>query len=570
MLKRPGSSWTVVVLAVLALASGAESASVSMWDFEGTSTNWSWYFDEPIPDQWNGNDAVGVATKEWAGVQQGAAYARMGQYPTDRVTAPTDGMSVEEGTLMFMWRYWLPPEQWRDMVSAPVTRDGTNPMRFEHMGGNSFTIYGGPDNGGNSVDIDFLGALDGQWHTFAVTWKDGETVKAYFDGAACMETDANYVAADYQLLDHTTLGNRKPADLFGLAGDYDYWMVDSACLDPCTIADYHANGYDFTAAALLRSDIDEDYYVNLKDFGAQAENWGVSTDPFEPNVPYTPVSLWTFNGAYSEGDPEHNYRVPVQDDYGTNDGWISGVLIPVSPDASFAGTYDGLYARPYEGDYAWRSTGAGWSYFFVDTLNGFSKDEGTYMWAYRANQYTSWAAWKSMLGTHLYLTGGNPVDSPMRLEINDGGVFSIVSGPTCLGNFSAGVVDTGPWHTIALTYADGENVKVYVDGVAVLETTLPYVASQYSERNSFYLGNRTVADAYQGDYDYMMYDDEALSVAVIQQLHEQGYGVICDGKQAPAGDLDFDCGVGLTDLAVLAGEWLQCSAPLDDSCLYGK
>jgi hypothetical protein len=211
----------------------------------------------------------------------------MGHYPSDRVAAPAAGMSVQEGTVMFAWRYWLEKtlNTWCDMVSVPVTKEGIYPMRFEHMGGNSFTVYGGPDNGGNSVDIGFIGALDGAWHTFAMTWKDGETVKVYCDGAMCMETAATYNAAEYQLHSQITLGNRNPGDLNNIPGDYDYWMMNSSCLDNETIADYHANGYVFcgdSRAPFPPGDFDGDCHVNLLDFAILCANWLQCTDPQDP------------------------------------------------------------------------------------------------------------------------------------------------------------------------------------------------------------------------------------------------------------------------------------------------
>ena len=290
------------------------------------------------------------------------------------------------------------------------------------------------------------------------------------------------------------------------------------------------------------------------------------------------VSIWTFNGPYSVGDsnvfgdPDHNYQVPVSDNYGTNDGWLSGILIPVSPDAPFYDTFNGAFAKPHEGKYAWRSLGNAWDYFSPDSITGFSTTAGTYMWAFRANQFTSTAPWTSMLGTHLYKTGTDPVQNPMRIEMDDSSALYIAGGPVFTERVvvSGGSLHNHLWHTIALTYADGENVKIYVDGVLRAGSIVPYFASEYSSRSSFFLGNRTVQNAYQGDYDYLIYDDQALTAAQILQYHQFGYGVICDGKSAPVGDLDFDCLVDIKDIAVFVENWLQCSIASESGCIYGQ
>lgn len=289
-----------------------------------------------------------------------------------------------------------------------------------------------------------------------------------------------------------------------------------------------------------------------------------------------PVSIWTFNGPYDPatvfGDPEHNWQVPVSDGYGTNDGWLSAILIPVSPEAPFYNAVNGA-AKPYEGKYAWQSLGNAWDYFSPDSITGFSTTAGTYMWAFRANQFTSTAPWTSMLGTHLYKTGTDPVQSPMRIEMDDSSALYIAGGPL----FTDRVVVSGEtlhnhlWHTVALTYADGDYVKIYVDGLIRASSAIPYFASEYSMRTSFFLGNRTVANAYQGDYDYLIYDDQALTAAQILQYHQSGYGVICDGMSATlAGDMNLDCKVGMSDLAIFAENWLSCSIPSDPNCTYGQ
>ena len=231
----------VVLLAIL--SSGVKATPViGTWDFEGASGNWGDYFSGSIEDKVGANDTTRQrATKEWSGAYQGGTFARMGSWPNDGISMPTAGVSKVEGSISFAWRNLTGTfAQWADMVTLPLTKDGTNGIRWENIGGAEFTMYAGPSNGGGSWDIGWthptLGSMmDGNWHVFEFAWKDGEAVKVYADGVLRWQTAGIYNAADYALMSEFVIGNRTSTSTSGIQGDYDYIVLNSIP-EPATVA----------------------------------------------------------------------------------------------------------------------------------------------------------------------------------------------------------------------------------------------------------------------------------------------------------------------------------------------
>lgn len=272
--------WPLAALAVV--VSAAMAGPVSMWDFETPSTATN------VVDQVGDNDGYNHGVRDWPAVAEGAWFMSVRSDVWHRLEAPTAGFSLQAGTFMWMYRSnayarW----DWCDMLTTPLSLDGTNGMRLEKIGGgDSFTFYAGPSNLGASVDFAFINVMDGAWHTVAVTYVDGGVVSLYVDGILRMVTDT-YDASQFTLLDKVVLGNR--VNLNPLAGDYDYFLYDDACLDAATILDYHTNGYAlFCGDPRIPSppgDFNNDCYVDFVDFSIMAANWMQCTDPADPNNP---------------------------------------------------------------------------------------------------------------------------------------------------------------------------------------------------------------------------------------------------------------------------------------------
>ena len=267
-----------IVLFLLASALQGDTA-VSRWDFEGSAADCSSYFSTAVADTIGSNDSyIQIATKECGGAYQGDTYARMGHSAADRILVPTTGMNTGQGSVSFAWRVWsnyvvgdIFP--WDCMFTTPVSFDGVYPMRFECMHHpTTFMIMGGPDHGERRLNIGddhpIVGsAMDGNWHTFKMTWHDGETVKVYVDDVLVLETAGTYDAGQYQLFANLCLGNRREVDVNGCQGNYDAWMVGDG-LEP--------------QVALLPADFDGNGIVDLADFALLARNWLGCTDPQDP------------------------------------------------------------------------------------------------------------------------------------------------------------------------------------------------------------------------------------------------------------------------------------------------
>ena len=272
-----------------------------------------------------------------------------------------------------------------------------------------------------------------------------------------------------------------------------------------------------------------------------------------------PVSMWDFNDP-AQPDAGHNNEIPVVDQIGPNDGWVNGGLSSESP---------------YEGAGAMTTTGSGANGFYPDSLTGISKVAGTFMFAYKTNGYP-WSEWGGLISTHLFENGGDPDSGPLRVHLWDASNHYIKfgSGPETETETVdwTGLLD-GDWHTVAVSYADGDIVRLYVDGGLFTGTTGIYHAEDYSLRDMFFLGNVGGANVFHGFYDYLIYFDTQLSDDEVKWYHDNGYFAPPTQCGDPTttylqGDFDKDCRVTWEDVAVFAGMWMcegDCGITIIDS-----
>lgn len=257
-----------------------------------------------------------------------------------------------------------------------------------------------------------------------------------------------------------------------------------------------------------------------------------------------PVSMWNFEGGT---------ETSVVDQVGSNTGYNHGRRD--WPGVSEGAWYMSVISEP-------------WGRLEAPTT-GFSVNSGTFMWMYRANSYTR-GDWCEMLTTPLSADSGI---TGMRLERQGvgGDHFTIYAGPSNLGqsvDFGYFGVMDGNWHKLALTYADGNSVKLYVDGVLKMETAI-YQASLYTLMNKVVVGNRTFENPLAGDYDYILYDNACLDAATIADYTANGYALFCGDSRIPSppGDFNNDCHVDFEDFSLLAQNWLQCTDPQTVNCI---
>ncbi len=173
------------------------------------------------------------------------------------------------------------------------------------------------------------------------------------------------------------------------------------------------------------------------------------------------VSCWNVNDAGNA----------TEDIVGTNQGTMSGTRVT---------------ADTWEGAGAFQASGSQ-DYFGSQTTNGFSVSQGTYIFSYKKNGTVP--EWKDLLGTSL--RKGN-VEDTLRLEhTTTGNLRLYVQSGTALSSTydASSTLFDGYWHTVALTYADSDKIKVYIDGSLVLESTANYDDSEYTLKSYFAVGN---------------------------------------------------------------------------------
>jgi len=123
-------------------------------------------------------------------------------------------------------------------------------------------------------------------------------------------------------------------------------------------------------------------------------------------------------------------------------------------------------------------------------------------------------------------------------------------------------LDDGTWHHLAGTY-DGAAVRIYVDGILEGET----FDDTYLDSMPIGGGYLQIANGLNGRIDQVRIHDIALSdEMILAQFVADGGSNSCRQQYLDT-DFDQDCYVGLSDFAIFAIDWLECSDVTDSSCL---
>ncbi len=211
------------------------------------------------------------------------------------------------------------------------------------------------------------------------------------------------------------------------------------------------------------------------------------------------ISCWNLNDA---GDA-------TADLVGSNPGTMYGARVTTDT---------------WEGAGAFQAVGSK-DYFGTQSANGFSVSQGTYIFSYKKDGTVS--DWKDLLGTNLKKAN---TSYPLRLEHTSAGKLRLYvqSGTSVSGDYNASsTLFDGSWHTVTLTYADGDKIKVYIDGSLVLESTANYVASEYTLKTYFAVGNvypwLGEAKSAAGRYDRVLVLDNAATAAELPTYLDPSY-----------------------------------------------
>jgi hypothetical protein len=117
----------------------------------------------------------------------------------------------------------------------------------------------------------------------------------------------------------------------------------------------------------------------------------------------------------------------------------------------------------------------------------------------------------------------------------------------------------GQWAHLAITF-DGANATMYMNGAQVGGPA----AYQFGGKSDahIYLGAANAwGDLYKGLLDEVRIYNYALDDVAVARLYAKlGSGSVCPASQRPVYDYDGDCRVGIGDIAMFIGEWLDCYA----------
>lgn len=130
-------------------------------------------------------------------------------------------------------------------------------------------------------------------------------------------------------------------------------------------------------------------------------------------------------------------------------------------------------------------------------------------------------------------------------------------------------VKLGDWFHLAMTYdAIAQKSYMYIDGVA--GAVAPITSGATVNIGNYTIGGNAYLNAryFDGQIDEVRIYDYALTPAEIQVLCHEFDEIPnqCGNLGFLPGDLDYDCHVDLKDIAVFAGEWMECTKPEDSMC----
>jgi hypothetical protein len=120
-------------------------------------------------------------------------------------------------------------------------------------------------------------------------------------------------------------------------------------------------------------------------------------------------------------------------------------------------------------------------------------------------------------------------------------------------------IPAGEWHHVCGTY-DGADIRLYIDGEQDPASPSAYRGEIGTNTNKLLIGRYSGGlspGAWDGLIDEVRIYDYALSTDEIIEL-------LC--VDPPPGDLDGNCTVDFSDLAIFASNWLACTFPWEHMC----
>ena len=397
------------------------------------------------------------------------------------ISIPNTGISTSEGTFVQWVKVSTSAANWSNpLASHFIDPDYTPyPLRHEISGPTPCErayVYGIPNgqgNGGAASLATTTVVKDDTWHQWVTTYSasTGNTT-LYIDG-----------------VQRASVGGYNTTGVV----ENPTWLL---------AARYENGGgrcpgvYDNTAV-----------YDNALTPGQVKAIYHASTDGVTLGLTPDPVPGRGLRHLYSFGAGSHPTPDVVLDSVSSHDG-------VVSHDLWVADT-------PPQNEGGWRKTGDEWVLLPIKpnmvegTFEGwFKTDAGSPNWS---NPFTT--SIRSLTEPHL--------GDAMRIEVANDATY-IFDSPGA-GTVTA-PIDTadGLWHLLALTYEDGETVKLYIDGALAGSSPSDYTASAAYDRGFTMIGGRDIGStlSWDGTAGTFAYFGSALTPGAIQQHYAEGISSI--------------------------------------------
>ena len=272
----------VVCLFLLCLYGIAIGRPVSIWNFDSLGLPDSTHNNEiSVPDILNANNGWLNGVAGTTGAYEGSGFMVASGASNGFYTSSLNGFSKKAGTFMFAFRSNGSSREYATIISTHLYKStglSSSPIKvvLYHPTAHLISIVGGIAC--EEPTIDYVGLADGNWHTCALTYKDGDIVRFYVDGQVLLGTNLTYNAAEYSSRSVFYLGSGNGSDCF--PGSYDYLAYFDRQLSDQEVVWYSQHGYLAISETCggpgtnyLVGDVNFDCDINLIDFAMFANSW---------------------------------------------------------------------------------------------------------------------------------------------------------------------------------------------------------------------------------------------------------------------------------------------------------
>ncbi len=461
------SCWIAVGLILLVVTEG-RSAIVHRYQFEdGSGTTVA---DSVGTDHGTIRNAGG--TGSWTTGRFGGAWDGTA---SGFVSVPSTGVPTNRGSFVQWVKVDSGANNWSDPLTTPfVDSDyAPYPMRMEVGNTGALNVWGIPNNSSGYGTIETASPIrDGAWRQLVLTYDQAANrAVVYVDGrsagSASYDPTGATVNPTWLMGARIETGNDRCSAVYDSAAVYDhaltYWEV-------------------------------WDVYQATSDGVTQGNDLAVAPGPGPQH--YYAFAAADRAVAYMEPDLRSGYDALVR----------GGVWSGDNPPQN-----TGAWQKASEGD---------------EVILPMAVDltQGTYEGWFKSE--TTSRDWSNPLATAIRNINDPQPNDSMRIELTSGDTH-IYDAPGA-GSIHTGIDTTdGQWHLLSLTYAEGEHVQLFIDGVLAGESSGNYNAAEAIDRGYDVLGMRSAGNGggWRGSVGAFAYFDRVLSDSEILAHFQTGIPV---------------------------------------------